>query len=164
MTRTARAAFPRAIIKDRSQSRSGFSKEMKKGGAGSHNWGKLGEIENENELEYDSEGDSAQMTRSSVNDGGFFFAPCLLTIDCPEIPTPRKRSTSFPNESEIEAAKQLRKNALNDGVDLATIARTSVAVSSSPKDTITATSDASVSHSNIVPRKLTPIDSHCLAD
>lgn len=80
MTRTARAAFPRAIIKDRSQSRSGFSKEMKKGGAGSHNWGKLGEIENENELEYDSEGDSAQMTRSSVNDGGFFFAPCDLIL------------------------------------------------------------------------------------
>ena len=129
MTRTARAAFPRAIIKDRSQSRSGFSKEMKKGGAGSHNWGKLGEIENENELEYDSEGDSAQMTRSSVND---------------EISTPRKRSTSFPNESEIEAAKQLRKNALNDGVDLATIARTSVAVSSSPKDTVTTTSDANI--------------------
>ncbi|KAJ3864230.1 hypothetical protein EV359DRAFT_64197 [Lentinula novae-zelandiae] len=128
MTRTARAAFPRAIIKDRSQSRSGFTKEMKKGGAGSHNWGKLGEIENENELEYDSEGDSAQMTRSSVDD---------------ELPTPRKRSTSFPNESEIEAAKQLRKNALNDGVDLATIARTSVAVSSSPKDTITTTFDAS---------------------
>ncbi|KAJ3814896.1 hypothetical protein EV368DRAFT_16647, partial [Lentinula lateritia] len=123
MTRTAKAAFPRAIIKDRSQSRSGFSKKMKKGGAGSHNWGKLGEIENENELEYDSEGDSAQMTRSSVND---------------EIPTPRKRSTSSPNESEIEAAKQLRKNALNDGVDLATIARTSVAVSSPPKGTITA--------------------------
>ncbi|KAJ4497696.1 hypothetical protein C8R41DRAFT_820727 [Lentinula lateritia] len=148
MTRTARAAFPRAIIKDRSQSRSGFSKEMKKGGAGSHNWGKLGEIENENELEYDSEGDSAQMTRSSVNDGGFFLLPVirsLLTIDCPEIPTPRKRSTSFPNESEIEAAKQLRKNALNDGVDLATIARTSVAVSSSPKDTITTTFDASTS-------------------
>ncbi|KAJ3931172.1 MAG: hypothetical protein NXY57DRAFT_1062019 [Lentinula lateritia] len=160
MTRTARAAFPRAIIKDRSQSRSGFSKEMKKGGAGSHNWGKLGEIENENELEYDSEGDSAQMTRSSL----VYVQPnilCELTsVDIRTTEGARvslrsvichgwwfstKRSTSFPNESEIEAAKQLRKNALNDGVDFATIARTSVAVSSSPKDTITTTFDASTS-------------------
>ena len=40
MTRTSRAAFPRAILKDR-QSRSGLSNEMKKGGAGTHNWGSL---------------------------------------------------------------------------------------------------------------------------
>ncbi|KAJ4479347.1 hypothetical protein J3R30DRAFT_3702598 [Lentinula aciculospora] len=125
MTRTARAAFPRAIIKDRSQSRSGFSKVMKKGGAGSHNWGKLGEIESdERELEYDSEGESAQLSSDALQD----------------VPPPRKRSTSVPNEKEIEAAKQLRKNALSGGVDLAAIARTSVAVSSPPRSRISDTS------------------------
>ncbi|KAJ3732809.1 hypothetical protein DFJ43DRAFT_1153893 [Lentinula guzmanii] len=128
MTRTARAAFPRAIIKDRSQSRSGLGKVMKKEGAGSHNWGKLGEIETVgSELDYDSEGELT-MLRSTGLDSDDALQ---------DVPTRRKRSLSVPNDKEIEAAKQLRKNALNGTVDLATIARTSVAVSSVPgKDTI----------------------------
>ncbi|KIK67852.1 hypothetical protein GYMLUDRAFT_36638 [Collybiopsis luxurians FD-317 M1] len=104
MTRTSRAAFPRAILKDR-QSRSGLSNDMKKGGAGTHNWGKLGEIEiDQNDFEYDSEGGLAEMSnRSTASDGA------------EQIPAPRQRSTSVPNEKEIQAAKQLRKNALNGG-------------------------------------------------
>ncbi|KAJ3741459.1 hypothetical protein DFH05DRAFT_1559288 [Lentinula detonsa] len=126
MTRTARAAFPRAIIKDRSQSRSGLGKVMKKEGAGSHNWGKLGEIEPVgSELDYDSEGELTMLRSSLDNDAALQGAPAR-----------RKRSTSVPNNKEIEAAKQLRKNALNGRVDLATIARTSVAVSSVPKNII----------------------------
>lgn len=79
MTRTARAAFPRAIIKDRSQSRSGLKKEMKKGGAGGHNWGKLGEVNNEDELEYgryDSEGETeiSSSFGSTISDGNYPFA------------------------------------------------------------------------------------------
>ena len=41
MTRTARAAFPRAIIKDRSESKTGLDKSLRKNGAGHHNWGSL---------------------------------------------------------------------------------------------------------------------------
>jgi len=43
MTRTARAAFPRAIYKDRSESKSGHrdDKHVRKDGAGSHGWGSI---------------------------------------------------------------------------------------------------------------------------
>ena len=41
MTRTARAAFPRAIIKDRSESKTGLDKSLRKNGAGYHNWGSI---------------------------------------------------------------------------------------------------------------------------
>lgn len=41
MTRTERAAFPRAVVKDRSESKSGLDKSIRKGGAGQHNWGRL---------------------------------------------------------------------------------------------------------------------------
>lgn len=48
MTRTARASFPRAAAKDRSESRTGLDKSIRKGGAGAHNWGS---IDDEGELE-----------------------------------------------------------------------------------------------------------------
>jgi hypothetical protein len=41
MTRTSRAAYPRAINKDRSKSRSGLDPNVRKGGAGYHNWGSI---------------------------------------------------------------------------------------------------------------------------
>jgi hypothetical protein len=43
MTRTARASFPRAILKDRSESKSGHrdDKHVRKDGAGAHGWGSL---------------------------------------------------------------------------------------------------------------------------
>jgi Hyaluronan / mRNA binding family len=41
MTRTARAAYPRAVIKDRSESRTGLDPSIRKSGAGHHNWGSL---------------------------------------------------------------------------------------------------------------------------
>jgi hypothetical protein len=43
MTRTARAAFPRAIFKDRSESKSGHrdDKHVRKDGAGAHSWGSI---------------------------------------------------------------------------------------------------------------------------
>ena len=48
MTRTARAAYPRAVLKDRSESRSGLDPSIRKHGAGQHNWGSLAD---EQELE-----------------------------------------------------------------------------------------------------------------
>ena len=41
MTRTSRAAYPRALDRDRSQSRTGLPRTLRKCGAGSHNWGSL---------------------------------------------------------------------------------------------------------------------------
>ena len=41
MTRTARAAYPRAVLKDRSESRSGLDSSIRKDGAGQHNWGSI---------------------------------------------------------------------------------------------------------------------------
>lgn len=52
MTRTARAAYPRAMIKDRSENRTGLEgnrRSMPKDGAGGHNWGSLAD-ERQNEL------------------------------------------------------------------------------------------------------------------
>lgn len=48
MTRTARAAYPSAVNKDRSEAKNGMDKHIPKGGAGPHNWGRL---EDEYELE-----------------------------------------------------------------------------------------------------------------
>jgi hypothetical protein len=41
MTRTERASFPRALGRDRSESKSGLDKSIRKNGAGQHNWGSL---------------------------------------------------------------------------------------------------------------------------
>jgi hypothetical protein len=41
MTRTERSVYPRAVLRDRSESKSGLDKSLRKGGAGGHNWGKL---------------------------------------------------------------------------------------------------------------------------
>jgi len=49
MTRTARAAYPRAVLKDRSESRSGRDPSIRKDGAGQHNWGSIAD---EQELEF----------------------------------------------------------------------------------------------------------------
>jgi hypothetical protein len=49
MTRTERSASPRAIAKDRSLSRTGFDKSIRKAGAGAHSWGSLAD---EAELEF----------------------------------------------------------------------------------------------------------------
>jgi len=43
MTRTERSLSPRAIIKDRSESKTGMDKALRKGGAGGHNWGNINE-------------------------------------------------------------------------------------------------------------------------
>jgi hypothetical protein len=49
MTRTARATYPRAVLRDRSETRSGLGSSLRKDGAGQHNWGSLA---NEQQLEF----------------------------------------------------------------------------------------------------------------
>ena len=64
MTRTERSLSPRAIIKDRSESKTGMDKTLRKGGAGGHNWGN---INDEYYLEAEALDDERQETdRKSV--------------------------------------------------------------------------------------------------
>jgi len=70
MTRTARAAYPRALVKDAHESRSGLDNGMRKQGAGHHNWGSLAD---EHDLETQAlddenvEEEETSVTSASVN-------------------------------------------------------------------------------------------------
>ncbi|KAJ8521593.1 hypothetical protein ONZ45_g1777 [Pleurotus djamor] len=115
MTRTERSVNPRAVIRDRSESKSGLDKSMPKNGAGTHNWGSFAD---ERELEDAALADEQQdlgNARSKSHDKSPVRSPSGMT---PE---------------DVQKAKEFRKNALKaDGIDLAAIARTSAAVSTSP--------------------------------
>ncbi|KAF9255984.1 hypothetical protein L218DRAFT_1081569 [Marasmius fiardii PR-910] len=116
MTRTERSAFPRAVNRDRSLSKSGLEKSLRKDGGGAHNWGRL---EDEWEHEYAALGDEVREEDDRSSDVADKAAPLS--------------PSSSMTEEELEAAKQFRKHAFKKGqIDLASIARTSNAVSSSP--------------------------------
>ncbi|KAG1789122.1 uncharacterized protein HD556DRAFT_1244117 [Suillus plorans] len=122
MTRTERAGFPRALLRDRSESKSGLDKSVRKNGSGQHNWGSINDeryleaaalADEEEEFEEDTTG---QQRNNSVH----------------EKPKLEKRINSF-TEEERESARQIRKNALKaQDLDLSMIARTSSAASTSP--------------------------------
>ena len=88
MTRTERSSFPRAMIKDRSESRSGLDKSIRKKGAGQHNWGSLAEELNlesaaleDEELEYDE--DNITNSSDSVHSDRmwhYLYIACKLMI------------------------------------------------------------------------------------
>ncbi|KAF8888851.1 hypothetical protein BD779DRAFT_1522920 [Infundibulicybe gibba] len=125
MTRTERSAFPRAIIKDRSESRSGLDKSVRKNGGGPHNWGNLSD---ERELEY-----------AAMDDEELEFVKEDDTSSSSSEPAEGPaRSNSTLTDEEIATAKKLRKNAFKSGdLDLSAIARTSSAVSTSPPNRTT---------------------------
>lgn len=122
MTRTERAGFPRALLRDRSESKSGLDKSVRKNGGGQHNWGSINDeryleaaalADEEEEFEEDT---TDQQRNNSVH----------------KKPKLEKRANSF-TEEERESARQIRKNALKaQDIDLSTIARTSSAASTSP--------------------------------
>ncbi|KAI0026895.1 hypothetical protein K488DRAFT_81280 [Vararia minispora EC-137] len=116
MTRTERAVSPRALMKDRSEARNGLDPHLRKGGAGAHNWGALGdEARYELEALHDEEDDLDRAAR----DGDVGSSPLYIS------------SPSAPEEDRL-AALRIRQHALKGDVDLADIARSSAAVSSSP--------------------------------
>jgi len=127
MTRTARSAFPRALVKDRSESKSGHrdDKHVRKDGAGPHGWGSLADEKaleeaafNDEQLEFYGDGSSQP---SEVIEIGKLSG------------SESNASSSSTSGEELESAKEFRKNALKGkGIDLAAIARTSAAVSTSP--------------------------------
>ncbi|KAI0761347.1 hypothetical protein BD413DRAFT_617084 [Trametes elegans] len=131
MTRTARAAYPSAINKDRSEAKNGMDKHIPKGGAGPHNWGRL---EDEYQLESaaldDEEADFEETTgKVSVNHDA-------------ERPKGERRGSDLSPE-EIKQGIEFRKKALKSpDVDLGSIARTAPAISSSPNQPTTIATDA----------------------
>ncbi|KAL0579194.1 hypothetical protein V5O48_002816 [Marasmius crinis-equi] len=98
MTRTERSAFPRAINRDRSLSKSGMEKSLRKDGGGAHNWGRL---EDEMDLEYAAMDDDIR-----EDDEGSSDAADKAALASP---------SSSMTEEEIEAAKQFRKHAFKKG-------------------------------------------------
>ncbi|KAI0940056.1 hypothetical protein AcV5_001264 [Taiwanofungus camphoratus] len=134
MTRTERAAYPRAIVKDRAESKSGMNKHIPKNGAGLHNWGALmSERDYEDAAEYDEE---REFEDAGVN-------RCRSP---PASPVVEHRTNSL-TEEDIVNARRYRKRAMSrTDVDLNSIARTSAAVSISPPNrTIPIISDADTS-------------------
>lgn len=120
MTRTERATYPRAAMRDRSLSKSGLENHIRKGGGGHHNWGRLAE---EEYLEAAAREDNAHEFSKEFDEHGKKVDARKLT---------KERSSSL-SEEDIQRAKEIRKNALkDDDIDLTTIARTSSAVSTSP--------------------------------
>jgi len=145
MTRTERAAYPRALNRDRSESRNGLDASLRKGGAGSHNWGSIAD---EQRLEDDALGDEPVEPSAELVEGTRVLAVGLEPSNTsPKPPMERKSSDSSatsnqPTDEEREKARQLRKNAFkkSDQLDLSAIARTSAAVSGSPPRTVNLTS------------------------
>jgi len=126
MTRTARSTFPRALVKDRSESKSGHrdDKHIRKDGAGAHGWGSIA--------------DERRLEDAALNDEQHeFYEEYLDEAMHTEKPYGLERTASISSASgdsdQLESAKEFRKHALKSkGIDLAAIARTSAAVSISP--------------------------------
>ncbi|KAF8324017.1 hypothetical protein DL93DRAFT_2162110 [Clavulina sp. PMI_390] len=154
MTRTARATYPRAATRDRSQSKSGLDAAMKKGGAGQHAWGSLGD---EYVHERDGELDALAQPEEDDFDEEAHWDPATSSIvgsldsrnyesdssDGNEAQKPLKvqvarrastaSSTTTPiNEEDREKARRFRTASFtgNRNIDLGAIARTSAAASS----------------------------------
>lgn len=132
MTRTARAAYPRAIIKDRSEAKNAMNKRIPKSGAGGHNWGDL-------QHEYDYVEAALRDEEAELRDDNI-----VRPVEPRERPLLGQRRTSSLSEEELEQAREFRKKAMKGAyVDLASIARTSAAVSVSPPNrSIPITTDA----------------------
>ncbi|KAH7928355.1 hypothetical protein BV22DRAFT_1192907 [Leucogyrophana mollusca] len=133
MTRTERSAFPRALVRDRSESKSGLDKSIRKNGGGQHNWGSLA--------------DEGYLEAAGLEDEQNEFAEVAAQPDVDRKPT-MERKTSSISEEERQDARKFRKGALKgQDIDLSAIARTSAAVSISPpsRTPITMTRDADTS-------------------
>ncbi|KAF9484060.1 hypothetical protein BDN70DRAFT_798470 [Pholiota conissans] len=126
MTRTARAAYPRAVNKDRSESRTGLYDMARKGGAGQHNWGSLAD---ERQLE-SAALDDVILDEEETEE----ITPAQdLAAESPSSKSEMTRTISGGlSPEELEQARQFRKNALKAEIDLTAIARTSAAVVGSP--------------------------------
>lgn len=153
MTRTERSLSPRAIIKDRSESKSGMDKALRKGGAGGHNWGNINEeyileaeaLDDERRDSVVNKGEhpATLHTRLVTNQHSFQKNP-QTNPSLPDAPASLPKKTAPPLERSANALLKTVSAAADrvpstfliylpnqTGVDLASIARSSAAVSSS---------------------------------
>ncbi|KAI0695075.1 hypothetical protein C8T65DRAFT_709143 [Cerioporus squamosus] len=130
MTRTARASYPSALAKDRSEAKNGMDKHIPKGGAGPHNWGRLeDELELENAALEDEEAEFEDATGVAVTDRS-------------ERPAPERRNSPL-SPDEVQQGIEFRKKALKSpDTDLGSIARTAPAISVSPTQPTPIVTDA----------------------
>lgn len=152
MTRTERSLSPRAIIKDRSESKSGMDKALRKGGAGSHNWGNINDeylieaeaLDDQQQEPVANKGEHPATLRTQLAPHQRPLQKNLLTSpSLPDAPASLPRRTVLPLKRSASAllktvgvvvdrvpptSPDLPPN--QTGVDLASIARSSAAVSS----------------------------------
>jgi hypothetical protein len=125
MTRTSRAAFPRAVNKDRSESRSGLDKSIRKSGAGYHNWGSLADEEyleyaalddEQRELEEERQASPEEVLQGAPQTPWYSSqAPTPTGLGSPKPAKPESTtSLSSISDDELESAKEFRKKALKD--------------------------------------------------
>lgn len=133
MTRTARADYPRAVLRDRSKSRSGLDPSIRKDGAGQHNWGSIADerqleieaIQDEmHEAGMDEDEDvnalntasapatipkcmSPHLSNRNAQINSFCFISKAPASEKPELIP----GTVHMSEEELEKARQYRKNA-----------------------------------------------------
>jgi len=139
MTRTERSTSPRAILKDRTESKSGFNKSLRKQGAGGHNWGSLrDELDHEREaLEDNGQLDDADELNVDAN------ADIRPSFDAP---TDIDKTNAVMSEDDVQKAREFREQGLNGEVTLGDIARTSAgATSEHPAPAVEVGRDATTS-------------------
>ncbi|KAJ7450815.1 hypothetical protein FB451DRAFT_1285216 [Mycena latifolia] len=134
MTRTSRSASLRSVLKDRSESKTGLNNALRKNGGGAHNWGSL---EHERDLEFAGIDDGQQELDEQLDDDSENDSH---SAHSDEVTAPYKKPSSpvlERSEEELATARKIRMNAFKgEGIDLAAIARTSAAVSSSPPSSV----------------------------
>ncbi|KLO08775.1 hypothetical protein SCHPADRAFT_908368 [Schizopora paradoxa] len=131
MTRTERSTSPRAIMKDRTESKSGYDKSLRKGGAGSHNWGSL-----EDELKHEYE---------ALEDEGVEDAD-ELDVDANAAPVGIDKTNTVLSDDDVKKAREFREQGLDGEANLSDIARTSAgATSENPAPSVEVGRDAATS-------------------
>ena len=117
MTRTARAAYPRAVIKDRSESRTGRDPSVRKSGAGHYNWGPLVDMIGINVIDKDMEVKSP--SESLINSNSVtrckhpfrsFMSPHSFILAAVS-PQRQHEKRKIPTPEEVTKARMFRKNA-----------------------------------------------------
>jgi len=133
MTRTARSTYPRALRKDRSESKSGLDKSIKKNGAGAHSWGSILTDPATGPLDEDEYTSDEAESQDQVSNMSFPTTGNVSNMEGDK--KTRDRSASNVSVEDVLNAREFRKRVFSNSdapVDLSLIARTSVAASNSP--------------------------------
>ena len=126
MTRTERAAFPRAILKDRyvldyfcahfdsffasrSESKSGLDKSLRKSGGGAHNWGSIKDELALEQSALDDELLDSQELSVVTDDVNQAVRP---SVEGPVDDNESVKSTGSPTDEEVEKAREFRAHGL----------------------------------------------------